>query len=337
MTPMVKRRLFLALGLPLKLIAAPFAWIRDRIRRLARFFAEVPEDVPLTEAIGEAFESREALTATFAGLGEHIDALRRHLLRSVIALALTTAFSFAFAERLMLALAVPLGEGGPEQMLTLFRLTPDEALRLFTQLGTDGLSRTQVIEPTESVGVFMRVSLLSGVAFAMPWIVLELYLFIAPGLMPRSRLLLLLAIPAGSLLFIVGIAFTYFVLLPTAIPFLYNFMNFRAAWRPAAYFGFVTSLMFWIGMAFQMPLVVYALAAAGLVHARQLAAQWRLAVVVIAVIAAAITPTVDPVNMALVMLPMILLYGFSILGAAVAGAGRRRDLRRRAMKMEASP
>ncbi len=70
--------------------------------------------------------------------------------------------------------------------------------------------------------------------------------------------------------------------------------------------------------------------------ARQLAQQWRLAVVVIAVIAAAVTPTVDPVNMALVMLPMVLLYGFSIVGAAVAGRGHERELRDRAARAQAA-
>jgi sec-independent protein translocase protein TatC len=280
-------------------------WLRARWQGLRLFFTEVPEDVSLTETVGEAFGDRESLAETLGGLGEHIDALRRHLLRSVIALAITTSLSFAFARDLMLILARPLDQ--------------------------DGISRLTVIEPTEAVGVFMRVSLLSGVAFAMPWIVLELYLFIAPGLMPRSRWILLLAIPTASLLFLLGMAFTYFGMLPAAIPFLYNFLDFQASWRPSAYFGLVTSLMFWIGLAFQMPLVVYALAAVGLLDARQLARQWRVAVVVAAILAAMITPTVDPVNMALVMAPMFALYLFSILGAAVAGAGRRREAARRSV------
>lgn len=292
------------LALPLRPFQGLARWLGARWQAVDLFFTEVPEDVSLTETVGEALGSRETLAETLSGLGEHIDALRRHLLRSLIALAITTALSFTFARDLMLVLARP--------------------------LGADGLARLTVIEPTEAVGVFMRVSLLSGLAFAMPWIVLEIYLFIAPGLMPRSRQLLLGAIPAASLLFVLGLAFTYFLLLPTAIPFLYNFLDFRASWRPSAYFGLVTNLMLWIGLAFQMPLVVYALAAVGLLHAHQLARQWRAAIVVIAVLAAMITPTVDPVNMALVMAPMAALYGFSILGAAVAGAGRRRDAARRA-------
>jgi len=113
---------------------------------------------------------------------------------------------------------------------------------------------------------------------------------------------------------------------------LQNFLGFQAHWRPSAYFGLVTSLMFWIGIAFQMPLLVYALAAAGFISARQLSRQWRIAVVVIAIIAAAVTPTVDPVNMGLVMLPMFGLYALSIVGAAVAGRGRRREIENRILK-----
>jgi sec-independent protein translocase protein TatC len=299
----ILKRLLWVITFPWRLLKGAFNGVRAFIGRIKLFFTEVPEDVSITDTVADAFGDRETLRETLGGLGEHVDALRRALFRSLIALTLTTALSFLFAQKLMAALAVPLG----------------------------GTTELQVIEPTEAVGVFMRVSLLSGVAFAMPWIVLELFLFVAPGLMPRSRMMMLGAIPAATALFLLGMAFTYFVMLPTAIPFLRDFLGFRAAWRPSAYFGLVTSLMFWVGIAFQMPLVVYALAAVGLIRARQLAQQWRLAIVIIAVIAAAVTPTVDPVNMALVMLPMILLYGFSIVGASVAERARRRDQDRRAL------
>jgi sec-independent protein translocase protein TatC len=161
----------------------------------------------------------------------------------------------------------------------------------------------------------------------MPWIVTEIYAFVAPGLMPRSRILLLIIIPIASLLFLAGVSFTYFVMLPPAVAFLRDFMGFQANWRPSAYFGLVTNLMFWVGIAFQMPLIIYALAAVGLLRANQLMAQWRIAVVVIAIIAAVITPTTDPVNMGLVMLPMVLLYFVSIAGAWFAERSLRRTIR----------
>ena len=302
----ILRRIWRILTLPVRVVLAPFRWVARRLRAVRDFFTREPEDVSLTDTLGEALESRESLFEMFAGVGDHIDALRRSLIRSVIVLAITTGLSFLFVEPLMAVMVRPL---------------------------PGGIASLQTIEPTESLGVFMRVALLSGVAFAMPWLIAEIYLFVAPGLMPRGRRTMALAIPAASLLFVAGIAFTFFVMLPPAMEFMFTFLDFKSAWRPSAYFGLVTSLMFWIGLSFQMPLILYALAAVGVIRARQLAQQWRAAIVVIAIIAAVITPTIDPINMGLVMAPMIVLYGLSILGAAVAGAGRRRDLRERAERL----
>jgi sec-independent protein translocase protein TatC len=92
--------------------------------------------------------------------------------------------------------------------------------------------------------------------------------------------------------------------------------------RPSNYVTFVTGLMFWIGVAFEFPLVVFVLAEVGLVKAKQLKDQWRLAIVIIAVIAAVVTPTVDPINMSLVMAPMTILYFLSV-GLAYFAQRRR--------------
>jgi sec-independent protein translocase protein TatC len=279
------------------------------IQRIRDFLFQVPEDTPLTETLGSALSNREGLLGLWEGLAEHLEALRRALFRSVLALALTTGLCFFASRDLMKLLAYPVGLAGTIQ-------------KMMAQ-GADGLSKLQVIEPTEAIGVFMRVSLLGGFILALPWIVSEIYLFVAPGLMPRGRIILLLGIPLVSVFFLVGVSFCFFVMLPAAVPFLYNFMGFKTAWRPSAYFDLITMLMFWVGVTFEMPLVAYLLAAVGLINARQLASVWRFAVVIIAVVAAAITPTVDPVNMLLVMIPMLLLYLVSILAAAIAGGGRK--------------
>jgi len=170
--------------------------------------------------------------------------------------------------------------------------------------------------------VVMRVALLSGFALALPYLTFELYLFIAPGLKARARVLGLITIPIAYLFFVGGMAFAYFVMMPAALPFLLNFMGIPTAVRPSSYIKFVTGLMFWIGIAFEFPLVIFAMAGMGIVRAKDLARQWRIAVVIIAVLAAAITPTIDPVNMGLVMGPMILLYFLSI-GLAFIAQGRR--------------
>jgi sec-independent protein translocase protein TatC len=149
-------------------------------------------------------------------------------------------------------------------------------------------------------------------------------LFAAPGLKPRERKFGLVGIPLATILFLAGMAFTYFALLPTALPFLGGFTEIRQFWTANDYFGFVTGLMMWIGLFFEFPLVVYILTSIGFIKPQILAQQWRLAIVIIAIIAAAITPTVDPVNMGLVMLPMSLLYFISIGLSYLAYAGRRK-------------
>lgn len=132
----------------------------------------------------------------------------------------------------------------------------------------------------------------------------------------------LAGIPLASLLFLTGMAFTFFVLLPAALPFLGGFTEISEFWTAREYFGFVTGLMVWIGIFFEFPLVIYALSSIGLVQPDVLRQHWRIAVVAIAILAAAITPTIDPVNMGLVMIPMILLYFISIGLSYLAYAGR---------------
>jgi sec-independent protein translocase protein TatC len=178
------------------------------------------------------------------------------------------------------------------------------------------------IDVTENVGTVMRVTLLSGFTIALPYVIFEIWLFIAPALRVRSRIKGLIAIPTAIFLFVGGMAFAFFIMLPTALPFLFNFMGLSTQPRPSSYYNFVTLIMFWIGITFEFPLVIYLLANLGLITSKTLRSQWRLAMIVIAVLAAAITPTVDPVNMGLVMAPMIILYFISIGLASIAERGR---------------
>ncbi len=262
-------------------------WLSSTARRVRDFINEEPEDEPLPDTFAKTMENP-------SGLLEHLDALRKHLLRAAIFLIITTSFSFSFATQIIDLLAQPIG----------------------------GIQSLQAIDVTEPLSVFMRVSLLSGFALALPYITLELWLFAAPGLHKRERIFGLVAIPLVVVFFVGGMAFAYRFMLPTAIPFLLNFMNIPTIPRPSTYIGFITSLLFWIGIIFEFPLVIYVLASMGIVNARLLANQWRLAMVIIAVAAAAITPTIDPISMGLVMAPMVVLYFLSIGLAALAGRGK---------------
>jgi sec-independent protein translocase protein TatC len=261
------------------------------LKRAGSFLTEEPEDRPLTETLATTFQQ----PATFF---EHIEALRKHLLRMVMALIVTVAVGAVFTQKLIDLLARPIG----------------------------GIKTLQAIDITESVGTFMLVALVAGFALALPYITFELWLFIAPGLRARTRQMGLLGIPLTLIFFLGGVAFAYFLLLPSALPFLLNFMGIHTIPRVSSYVNFVTGLLFWIGIAFEFPLVIYVVTLMGLVKPQQLAKQWRYAIVAIAIIAAAVTPTVDPVNMSLVMLPMILLYFLSIGLSYLAVAGRKREL-----------
>ena len=220
----------------------------------------------------------------------HVGELRSRLLRALIALIVTTLISFAFTEQIIRFLAVPIG----------------------------GIENLVSIEMTENVGVFMRTSLLSGFILALPFIVYQILAFVVPGLKDNERKWIYLSIPIASLLFLSGVAFANFVMLPTAVPFLVNFLGTPTTPRLSNYINFVTNLLFWIGLSFQAPLVVFILAKLKLVTAKELLKQWRIAVVLIAVLAAFISPTVDPVNMGLLMAPLFALYLLSVLFASFA-------------------
>jgi len=215
----------------------------------------------------------------------HLVELRTRILRVAIAVALMSAVGLVFAEQVLTAIVSPYG------------------------------GYLQVLEPTESVSVWLRVGLTSGIALASPYILLQIIGFIVPGLKGTEKRTTFFVVPGALFLFVLGAAFAWFFMIPAAINFLANFMPeiFRVEWSSRGYVPFVLSLTLWIGIAFEMPLVFMFLAWLGAVTPRTLIRGWRFAIVGIAIIAAAITPTVDPFNMLLVMAPLLCLYIFSII------------------------
>jgi sec-independent protein translocase protein TatC len=220
----------------------------------------------------------------------HIGELRNRLFKALLALVLTTTISFAIADQLVDLLALPIG----------------------------GKAALVSIEVTENISIFMKVSLLSGFILAFPIILYQLLAFILPGLLPNEKRWVLFSLPFATGMFVVGVLFAFYVMLPAALPFLTNFMGIKTMPRPNNYFDFVTNLLFWIGISFETPLFMFILARFKVITAEQLAKQWRIAVVIIAIAAAVITPTPDPINMSLLMAPLLALYGLSIILAKIA-------------------
>ncbi|MCA0458067.1 MAG: twin-arginine translocase subunit TatC [Chloroflexi bacterium] len=225
------------------------------------------------------------------GLFEHLDELRRRLFVSVIALVIGVIGGIAVATPVLEFLSQPYG-------------------RAFI-----------VLDPTGGIVQYFRVAILVGASLALPIMIYEVLMFILPGLTGKEKKILLLSIPPITLLFVVGVAFAWYILIPPALNFLVGFQPtiFRAEWTADRYLGFVTSLLFWMGVAFETPLIFFVLSIFGAVSARQLLQNWRIAIVGAAIAAAVITPTVDPVNMGLVMGPLLTLYLLSIGLVALGG------------------
>jgi sec-independent protein translocase protein TatC len=226
--------LWLVITLPYRAIVSFIrvirSWFAAPIQRVRSFLYEEEEDVPIPDAFAKVVQNPQ-------GVLYHLNILRHHLFRAIAAIATTTALSFFFINQILSFLASPL-EGG--------------------------LASLTAIDVTENVGTVMRVALLFGFALAFPYVVLEIWLFIAPGVSPKTRLRGLAAIPIAVALFLLGMTFTYYVMLPVALPFLFNFMGLNTVPRPSSYFNFVTGIMFWIGIAFEFPMVAYVLAELGI-------------------------------------------------------------------------
>ncbi len=227
---------------------------------------------------------------------EHLAELRTRLLWATLALVIGTALSMIFASQVLQVLINPLGEQVP-----------------------------QTISPTEGFVVYFKVALICGVTLAMPMIVYQIVRFMLPGLLPQEKKYLYFLLPGVFVCFGSGVAFAALIMLPAAIRFMQGFLQtiIENRWTLDNYISFVTRVLFWMGVVFQTPLLMFFLAKLGLVTAQKLAKFRKYAVLLISVIAAAVTPTPDPVNMMIVMLPLYLLYEVGIVLARIAVVGKK--------------
>ena len=215
---------------------------------------------------------------------------------AAIAVVITTAIAFLFTTDIIKLLILP---AGPDVKLTSFN-------------------------PTENFTTYMRVALFSGIALAMPVILYEIYAYIDPALLPNERRLALRLGPFILLLFIGGMLFCYFLLLPNAIKFLINFASdvFTNQLRASEYLSFVTTFILGMGLVFEMPVIIYALVRLGVVQRSWLAKQRRYVFLLVFVIGAIITPTPDPFNQTLVAVPMYFLFELGLFLSRFAGRPR---------------
>lgn len=241
----------------------------------------------MSEISQEVEPAEEGPEETILG---HLNELRKRVTWAAVALLVCTVISFIFAEDLLNLLMKPYAANAPGGQL-------------------------QTLRPTEGIETFFKVALVAGGILSMPVILYQFWLFIAPGLTKQERRYVYIFLPSAMFLFLLGIAFAWYILVPASVLFLANFLPevFKTDWTSNEYISFMVTMLFWLGVSFELPVVIYVIARVGLVTAKTMRDQWRFAIVAVAVLAAAVTPSIDPVTMLLTMLPLLILYGLSIL------------------------
>ena len=239
------------------------------------------------------------------GFFEHLDELRKRLTRAVLSLVVGTVVGVFLADGALILLMQP-----------------------YCDIPTVSDCELVILDPTGNILIYFKVALMVGGILSIPMVTYQLLMFILPGLTRKERRYIVLSIPATTALFAIGVFFAWRILMPPALGFLVGFKPyiFEPEWTAPGYISFVTSLLFWMGVAFQTPLIFFLISLLGLVSAGTLIRQWRIAIVGASIAAAFITPTIDPVNMFLVMAPLLALYCLSIvlvfIGRKISGIDR---------------
>jgi sec-independent protein translocase protein TatC len=260
--------------------------------------AEPREPIPIrpdTEV--ESYSSGEMT------LLEHLKELRNRVVVSAVAVVLGMVVCLVFWETIVGWLLAPARE----------EYDPNFGLAVFS--------------PTETIGVLFKVGMYGGLILASPVVLYEILAFIIPGLTPKERRLILPGLFGVIAFLLAGMAFAYWIILPASLGFLLDLggENFDPIIGAQQYMDFALRIIFWVGLSFELPMVLALLARLGIVRARQLLGFWRYAVVLIFVIAAIVTPTPDPLTQSLVAGPLLGLYVVGIGFAWIVQPKRSRQ------------
>jgi sec-independent protein translocase protein TatC len=222
---------------------------------------------------------------------EHMEELRDRIIKSVIAIGV------AFVAGVFLA--------GP----LLKRL----------QIEANATTGFDVVSPTDPITLYFKIALYIALGLALPVLLWQVIGFLAPGLTRKEKRLLFLSLPFVVLLFLLGVAYAFFFAAPRALTFLSSFMPDIYEWTPEgnAVITFFLTLMLGLGLAFQLPVVMFILAKLGVASPDKMRSFRKYAVLILLVLSAVITPSTDPFNMAIVAVPLLLLYELGVIIARI--------------------
>jgi len=186
----------------------------------------------------------------------------------------------------------------------------------------DKLIVTTALEP---FALYVKVSLYAAIGLSVPFLLWQIWAFVSPGLYPHERKYVTPFISLSSIFFVLGAATAYYLIFPPAAKYLLGLgQDFRLLLKADDYFDFIILLMLGMGLVAQMPAITYVLARIGLITAGWMLRVWRMAVIIILIVAAVLSPTNDVPNMLLFAAPMFVLYAISIIVAWICGRERRK-------------
>lgn len=224
---------------------------------------------------------------------DHLEDLRKRLIKAVLAIVIMSGVAFYFADILVRVMIEPLG--------------PDIKLH--------------ITEVTGSFYAYFKIALIFGIVGALPIVFYQLWGFIAPGLYRREKAMILPLILVSTILFAIGAGFCYYWVLPFALKFLIGFSGdlFSPIITVGSYISFAGMLLLAFGFGFQLPVVAYLLGKAGLISSKVLSKGRRYAIVIILIVAAILTPTPDIFTQCLLAVPLYILYEISIVVVRTTG------------------
>lgn len=235
----------------------------------------------------------------FSELRPHLVELRKRLGLSVLSVFIAFIVAFGFHEAILEWVTAPLNEALTE-------------VSHLSKKAADGMVTTHQVGGAFFVA--LKVSFFAALLGALPFILYQLWLFVAPGLYSNEKKMVLPFVIGGSVMFLVGVLFAYYIVTPFGFQFLITFGSFL--YTPLIniedYVGFFTKIMMGFGISFELPVFAYFLALLGLVTDRTLKDFFKYAVIIIFVLAALLTPP-DVLTQLLMAIPLVLLYGLSIL------------------------
>ncbi|MEK6776957.1 MAG: twin-arginine translocase subunit TatC [bacterium] len=223
----------------------------------------------------------------------HLEELRRRLIKIVIAIVIGTVVSYIYRRHILDFLQAPIR-----------KVLKDDPLRFFSLM--------------EPFVIHIKVSVYSGIFFAIPVVLYQVWVFVAPGMLPKERKYLLPFILMGTILFLFGAGLCYYAVLPYGTEFFINFdPSLKSSINIASYLSFTMQMIMIFGLVFELPLVLVLLAKIGLVTSVGLAKKRKYAILIIFIAAGVLTPTPDPLTQTIMAVPLIALYELSIILARI--------------------